>query len=60
MNTVKKHTANRSSKKVRRRVAIPKAKVVVVTKTEVPFKDVLFPEKLKKANEMLAKTTFLP
>ena len=34
--------------------------VTVVTKTAVPVKEIPFPEKFDKMNEMLTKTTFLP
>ncbi len=37
-----------------------KASTVVVTKTSVPAEDTLFPEKVKKANDLLAKTKLLP
>lgn len=34
-------------------------KAVIITKSKVPAKSTLFPEKVAKANAMLAKTKFL-
>ncbi len=35
------------------------AQSVVVTHAIIPAKDILFPEKLEKANEILSKTRFM-
>jgi len=53
MSLTKKHTA--SSKK--RKKAIPP--VVVVNNTILSAEETLFPEKLKKAKEILSRTKFL-
>lgn len=34
--------------------------VVVVTKTQVPAKDAIFPEKIKKVKDVLTKAKFRP
>lgn len=54
MPTTKKHSIRKSTRKKR----IPR--VVVVTHTVVPADQILFPEKLEKAKEILSKTKFLP
>ena len=53
MSATKKNSV--SSKKRKKRLP----PVVVVTHTFVPAEETLFPEKLKKAQEMLNKTKFL-
>ncbi len=54
MGTVK----NNNNKRIRRLSKLPK--IVVVTKTEVASKEMLFPEKMQNAQRILAKTKFLP
>jgi hypothetical protein len=53
MPVIKKHTAASAKRKKR----IPP--VVVVTNTFIPAAENPFPEKLKKAKEILSKTKFL-
>ncbi len=38
----------------------PKSSVVVVTKTSVPLKDAIFPEKIRKVKDVLSKAKFNP
>jgi len=52
MSSAKKNTTRKSQKKVA-------PQVVVVIKTVHFGKDMLFDKKLKEANEILSKTTFL-
>lgn len=54
MGIAKKKTARKTSSK-----KTMKQQTVVVTKTIVPAKDTLFPEKLKKANELLENTKLM-
>jgi hypothetical protein len=37
-----------------------KSSVVVVTKTSVPLKEAIFPDKIKKVKDVLAKAKFNP
>ena len=53
MPVVKKQVA--ANKKRKKRIT----PVVVVTNTILPVEETLFPEKLKKAQEILSKTKFL-
>lgn len=53
MATTRKHTSNASKSKKRI------SPVVVVTNTFIPVAENPFPEKLKKAQEILGKTRFI-
>jgi hypothetical protein len=53
MSVTKKNTARKRSRK-------SNPEIVVVTKTFVPAKEYIFPEKLEKAKEILAKAKFRP
>ena len=56
MPEVKNHTIHRNKKRKKLEVE----EVVFIIKTEVPANKSSFPEKLKKINKLLEKTTFLP
>jgi hypothetical protein len=58
MPEVKKHTIHHNRKRSNIKKLLAK-EVVFITKTEVPASKTLFPEKLKKVNKLLEKTTFL-
>ncbi len=59
MAEVKKHTIHRNKK--RRNIEdLRNQKVVFITKTEVSPAKTLFPEKLKKVNNLLKKADILP
>jgi hypothetical protein len=53
MSVVKKNTARKRAKKT-----LPT--VVVVTKSFHPVEEAIFPEKVKKVKEVLAKSNFRP
>lgn len=52
----KNHTIHRNKKRKKLEVE----EVIFIIKTEVPAGKSSFPEKLKKINKLLEKTTFLP
>jgi len=54
MGTTKKKASRKKSSK-----RLMKQKTVIVYKTEFPPEETLFPEKLKKVNEILARTKML-
>lgn len=55
MSDIKKHTGkNRGIRKTR-----TSSEVIVVTKNEVSVQEMLFPEKVARANKMLSKTKFI-
>ena len=53
MGTTKKKAIRKTSKKLK------KQKIVIVYKTDFPPEETLFPEKLKKMNEILTKAKMM-
>jgi len=54
MGTTKKKASRKKSSK-----RLMKQKAVIVYKTEFPAEETLFPEKLKRMNELLAKAKMM-
>jgi hypothetical protein len=52
MSTTKRKNGKRTSK--------DSTEVVIVTKTLVPIKDTIFPEKLKRVKDFIKKTNWRP